>query len=236
MELLLFVDYDNLPRSAQQGALSSVVSSIVGALDADWIVGYRRIRIRLYGGWYKGKEVSRKSQDLLTEIGDFPRMVGLRRGKSSVIVNVEIAFSSLVAPTKHFYYTYRERGAGFSLVVAPPTSHNCQNTNCPVTIVKNVLSSGRCTDCGLPQSKFLFRPEQKLIDTMMSTDMIFVANSGAKKIAFLSNDDDFYPPLVLILHWEVSVLHFRPSTSASSGSGLYESAGNGYKLISLSFN
>src|SRR5208282_577710 len=60
---------------------------------------------------------------------------------------------------------------------------------------------GKCPDssCARTAEQFLKRSEQKLVDTMIVSDLIHLASTGESAIAVVSSDDDLWPGMLMAM-------------------------------------
>ena len=92
--------------------------------------------------------------------------------------------------------TYREGGEVDGLRCASPPYARCiNNTACPLTMVHSFIETGNCPEngCTLSTVNLLRKAGQKLVDTMMTADVIYLASNGSKEIYVTSSDDDLWP-------------------------------------------
>ena len=59
-------------------------------------------------------------------------------------------------------------------------------------------------------------PAQKLVDTMLTADLIQVSRPAATHIAVVTSDDDLWPGIYTALSQGATVHHVRPSPSPES--------------------
>ena len=75
------------------------------------------------------------------------------------------------------------------------------------------LENQRCPgqDCWVTQEQVLRKGEQKLIDTMIVSDVIFLATQGCKDLVVVSSDDDIWPGIrtAAELGASVTLVHTR---------------------------
>lgn len=192
--MIILVDYDNIDKSILRHGISHVASRIVSKLDPADVDSNRHIAIRLYGGWYENTRFTHKAQLLSADIiASFPNTALLSDSFTTVIVNCEMAYSILADPTNHLFSTYRPRGIPMGLNAKHPSSCGCTTANCPLVATHNFLRNNICTVCNSIRPEDIFyRGEQKLVDTMLTSDLIFSSNQSAN-LGVVSSDDDFWP-------------------------------------------
>lgn len=213
-ERFIIVDYDNIDFALRRKGLFSVIWKILEkAVNAseEKLVSYT---IRLYGGWYSGTQLTRSAQDLVIEIGnDLPRIFPLvMDGKPlKISIQTELAYSLTSIPNKHLLATFRKRPFRKNVQCEDPRANGCTATECPMVFVESFFSGRKCpgNPCGSDIKDFLFLGEQKLVDTMMLSDLIFLSNRGERKITLVSSDDDLWPGILTSLIAGAEVLHIR---------------------------
>lgn len=208
--MLILVDYDNIHRNERRLGLTHVVRLIMSRIDPADLNGRRRVLIRLYGGWYHSTNFTNQAQNLSTEISaNFPTAMGLSNPTIQVVVNCEMAYSVLADPSNHLLHTYRPRGIPQNLRSNHPSTVGCSDANCPMIIVHDAISNNRCTRCSVKGPEdILYRGEQKLVDTMMVTDMIS-SHTNPDNLAIVSSDDDFWPGIITTLTMGKAVIHIH---------------------------
>lgn len=191
--MIILVDYDNIDKQLLRRGISYVVSRIFSKIDPTDIVG-RNVKVRLYGGWYQSNAFTTRAQNLSADISSsFPNTVLLSDNTTSVIVNCEMAYSILADPSNHLFDTFRVRGIPTGLHAQHPTSCGCPNFSCPIIATYNFITNNICTTCNIvTPEQLLYRSEQKLIDTMLTSDLIF-SSLSTTNLVIVSSDDDFWP-------------------------------------------
>lgn len=209
--MIIFVDYDNIDRIIVQHGVTHVVNRILSKIDPQEISNNKRVRIRFYGGWYEQNRFTTRAQVLSTSIiNSYPNVGVLSDNLTKVIVQCEMAYSILADPTNHLFNTYRSRGIPSGLKVKHPSSCGCLNTNCGLISTFDFVSNNICQQCGVLKPKDLFfRGEQKLIDTMLTSDIIFSSTQNATIIVVVSSDDDFWPGIKTTLVNGKKVIHLH---------------------------
>jgi hypothetical protein len=204
MEVL--VDYDNVefaePILARAG-LFTLFSQLVAVVGPRRKTVPERCRIRLYGGWFEKENITRKAERLIADIdGTFPMpMVWGKQGaenqaeKNKCLTQVEMAYSLEAHPGRHLFRTVRERRVDTRIECDTTYFDACQEEWCPMRDVAEFLEKQKCPmhDCTVSQADVLWKREQKLIDTMITSDLIFLASKGHKDLVVVSSDDDIWP-------------------------------------------
>ncbi|HAO79445.1 MAG TPA: hypothetical protein DCQ92_10810, partial [Verrucomicrobia subdivision 3 bacterium] len=189
MEVL--VDYDNLesaePSLARAG-LFTLFSQLVAVVGPRRNTVPERCRIRLYGGWYEKENITRKAERLIADIDrTFPMlMVWVKPTKENpdeknkCLTQVEMAYSLEAHPGRHLFRTIRARSIDTRIECDTDYFDACQEKWCPMREVAEFLEKQKCPmdDCTVSQTDVLWKREQKLIDTMITSDLIFLASKG----------------------------------------------------------
>lgn len=221
----VFIDYDNLsPRQKDCGVLDVVTKALV---QIPFEGNERRVRcnVRVYGGWYEGSEITRLAEKVSVELQEeFPKVIRLPSGNDdgniNVVTNAELAVALLQEPGHHLFNTYRKKGKPSNLRVVKPSDIGCSNAKCILPSVRKILEKGKCTvdGCSTIESRLVYRHEQKIVDTMLTCDLIHSASCGNDRIILISGDDDFLPPLRTIVLKGIDAIRFHPKPSTQRAS------------------
>jgi uncharacterized LabA/DUF88 family protein len=235
--MVVLVDYDNVPELERHRGIVSLVDKVLSTITVSPLLAYQRSKFKLYGGWYEGNRLSRAAQRLAIDIGVFPRAFSLSDGtdKTSVIVQVDLAYSLEIDPRNNLENTYRSRGLPQGLRCDPPPYPRCINSgSCPIAHVHPLINSGNCPEvgCRVTSADILVRSEQKLVDTMMTADMIYLATRKTADICVVSSDDDLWPGIKSALLFGANVYHIH--TKPGRGTPSYYSRGAGSRYVELS--
>jgi hypothetical protein len=215
--MIVLVDYDNLPKNLRRpGTLPDLCSNVLASITSAGFPGPQRCRFRLYGGWYDGAGFSRAAQRISAEIqGYFPTTVrwSTAHASGSCLAEVEMAYSLEVEPNRHLFHTLRTRPFGSMVTCDLSVFARCVQAVCPSQNVADFLGRQRCLAPGCPvtQSDLLRKTEQKLVDTMLSSDLVFLAARGASDLFVVSSDDDLWPGMrtAIGLGRPVTLIHTR---------------------------
>lgn len=222
MNFAFFIDYDNLPKNHKDsGILKLVTAALIQAPVNHTSLG--SCHVRLYGGWYEGPYMSRLAQDVAVSIQDeFPRVIRLPRNGHIVglSTNVELAFALLEEPTHHLFNTYRKKGKPGNIRVCSPEDVGCQENSCPLPHTKKLLKTGKCPmqACTTTATDLVYRHEQKIVDTMLTCDLIYATQLNYDYIILISDDDDFLPSIRTALLRGAAVIRIHPKTSYNRAS------------------
>jgi len=233
MAFNLLIDYDNLDVSDQTRGLIFIVENILSKLTPSE-VDDKNVTVRLYGGWYENNNITRRAQNINTDIvADFPRPALLSDMKTSVIVTTELATSLTIQPSIHLVNTYRRSGIPSGLKAYHPIKNGCQRQACPVLQVYNFVQAGVCGECHTATVEDIFyRSEQKLVDTMLTSDMISIAQQE-KKYCIVSSDDDFWPGILTSVTIGSKVYHFQTQSGRSTPNHYSRTVSQNYYMKSL---
>ena len=208
--MLILVDYDNIETNLIRHGITHVVDRIVSKIDLSEIYSKRHVNIRLYGGWYEQNSFTIKAQILSADVAaNYPNTALLSDNSTSVIVNCDMAYSILADPTNHLFSTYRPRGIPRGLKAKHPKSFGCSLPNCPIIPIHNFLLTKSCPLCNSIRPEDIFyRGEQKLVDTMLTSDLIFSATQPTN-LGIVSSDDDFWPGIKTTLTNGKRIIQFH---------------------------
>lgn len=219
MKITMCIDYDNLSPMQKNGGILDVVQKIFLQASAFFSKNMGVCEIRLYGGWYEGDTLSMLSQQLSVRMqNEFPTVIRFIRDNGQVAIirtTAELAFSLLEDPSHHLFNTYRRKGRPSNLRVESPSTVGCNSTTCPLPLVKKLLSKGRCPTSGCISggNTLVYRHEQKLVDTMLTCDLIYLANQECDYLFIVSADDDFLPPIRTLMLRGTNIIRVHPQMS-----------------------
>jgi uncharacterized LabA/DUF88 family protein len=204
----VLVDYDNLPLDASSKGLIYLADRILTRISsvAD---PKQAIDFRLYGGWDRNNQMTRTGQDLSVEIRSaFPRT--LKVAEVPVILKMQLAQALEALPGKRLPNTLRAEPMR-KIKCQTPSKVACRNASCPIDPMASFLNAGRCPveGCIAEPNMLLSRSEQKLVDTMIVADMIYLASQGESCIGLVSSDDDMWPGILSALNLGVGVIHLQ---------------------------
>jgi hypothetical protein len=211
----LLVDYDNVLEPHRKLGLALLLERILLTLDSSGTALGSRVHARLYGGWYEGKILSRKAQFLAAELGtDFPRLFRPASSGSPMSVTAELALSLDIDRSSHFHHTFRRQTPPEDVRCHDPRSLGCSEAHCPALTMYEILRQGHCPQAGCTRDveQLLYRASQKLVDTMLTADMIEIARRSVEPVIVVTSDDDLWPGLhsVLAAGSPAIQVHTRP--------------------------
>ncbi|MEW8288369.1 MAG: NYN domain-containing protein [Candidatus Thiodiazotropha endolucinida] len=216
----VFIDYDNLSPLQKDAGVLDVVTKALVQIPMDGVAQRTSCDVRVYGGWYEGTNITRLAEKVTVEIqNDFPKVIRLPApndaGHVYVTTNAELAVALLQEPGHHLFNTYRKKGKPANVRVVKPSVIGCSNDDCILPKVKKILATGRCPvdSCTTNEGRLVYRHEQKIVDTMLTCDLIHSANGVSDRIVLISGDDDFLPPLRTVMLKGVDAIRFHPKPS-----------------------
>ncbi len=203
---VILVDLDNVhpPGStalAGPELRHSLLTLITLACDSVPRIGV--ITVRLYGGWMSGGVLSRMGSEVAAAMAMADPFPLLHTNGVSVRGTVELATSLLAAPAFVLQDTYRHRGSVPRLRLSGPIPPGCQRdpVACPARILKQFTkgpgSLCPADACGVTATSAFVAHEQKMVDTLLSCDLLAAAeDEGISAVFLVSGDTDFVPPLL----------------------------------------
>ena len=233
---IVVVDYDNLEKAIQARGLRYLITQVLTRVFTHGQGLLPCYHFRLYGGWYEGRTPTSKAQHLARSISkDIPLPFPFTANNLPIKIplTIELAYALAAMPAKHLLATYRRRSPQHSLSCHHPTTVGCHNIACPIQSVHTLITTERCPDqsCTLTLEQLLFRPEQKLVDSMMLTDLIFYAQQNATELSLVSSDDDLWPGIIYALHTGSVVNHIQTRRGPKDRYG-YSSSLSKYRATS----
>lgn len=213
----VLVDYYNIPEQERRKGVPYVVDRIMATMVPNHVDDrHRRVDIRLYGGWYEERSLTRDAQQIERALSGPIRLpVDSRR---SLIVHVELAYSMRCDPSHHLWRTLRSKAAPRGLEFRDPTDAGCRHPDsCPLRPGYDFFVSGNCPErgCRITRRLVVRRREQKLVDAMLAADVFFNVHSDAHQVAVVSSDDDMWPVINTALQFGVGVIHVQTTTRGS---------------------
>jgi len=216
MKLAVFIDYDNLLEAHKASGILDVTTSVL--LRTPLISPNDRgtCNIRVYGGWYEGPTMTSLAQNIAVEIErEFPAIIRLPREGTlpvSLTATAELAVAMLEEPSHHLFDTYRKKGSPGNVRVQKPEAVGCTEVSCPLPNAKKLLKTGTCPipTCTVTANDLVYRHEQKIVDTMLTCDLIYAPHLDYEHVILVSGDDDFLPPVRTVLLRGTPVVRFHP--------------------------
>ena len=221
MKLVIFIDYDNLLANHKSSGILDVATKALfqTPLSSQSVRG--TCDIRIYGGWYEEQTMTMRAQDLTVEIdNEFPTIIRVPRQSGEVVllqVTAELAVAMMEEPKYHLFDTYRKKGIPKNIRVQHPAAVGCTDPACPLPVAKKLLKTGSCSisTCSVTADDLVYRQEQKIVDTMLTCDMVYAPTQDYQHLILISGDDDFLPPLRTVLLRGTQVARFHPQPNSS---------------------
>lgn len=220
MNVAILVDYDNLLPAQKAAGVLDVATRVLMKLPLTQTPQRGSCELRLYGGWYEGTSMTQQAQDLAVALqADFPAIVRLltESGEhTAVTVNAALAVSMIEEPGHHLFNTFRKKGRPNNVRVQSQIDVGCIDRQCVLPLVKQLLKTGTCpvATCSIVSKDLLYRNEQKIVDSMLTCDLIYSQRQGFHHVVLVSGDDDFIPPVRSLLLNGVSIIRVHPKQSA----------------------
>jgi uncharacterized LabA/DUF88 family protein len=201
MQVTLFIDYDNLIGLQKRAGLLAIATKALLANPLRTARSTGRCDVRVYGGWYEGSSLTPLAQKVITEIqSDFPTVI---RGSTetggvcALSVQADLACSLSEEPAHHLLDTFRKKRPPSNLKCADPADLGCTQPSCTAKALALLFDRERCPkpNCSFELKDLIYRNEQKLVDTMLTCDMIHAASQRCDLIIVISGDDDILPAI-----------------------------------------
>jgi hypothetical protein len=138
----------------------------------------------------------------------------------SVAVNAELAVALLQEPGHHLFNTYRRKGRPSNIRVKTPQNVGCTNPDCLLPLMNTLIKTGKCPKlgCSVIDQNLVYRHEQKIVDTMLSCDLIHGGGTQYDIVVLVSGDEDFLPPLRTVLLRGTPAVRFHPKPNRARAS------------------
>lgn len=205
MDIIIVTDFDNYfpkqmseyPQTFIESFFLDIINTCVSEQE-----GIENIIIRLYGGWYQGNVYSQKASELQVKLQPMNIFPILRNGGR---INGTIEMAEQQYGIDHIWYnTYQEkRGIQKVKIDWTQTSSGCtRSSSCPVKVLHNFIKNRthHCStsNCSTVQENVFIRREQKMVDTMMTCDIIsYCAEENVGAVYVISDDIDLFPALAI---------------------------------------
>jgi hypothetical protein len=201
----VLIDFDNIDRSLRTNnpELENRLYRTITANNS-----YTEINLRFYGGWDYKKRLSGGAIGLLSDLYNYPHRI------NNTKLNAELV-RSLAFEKNNLPFTFRRRNKNYVFNVDP--TKICKNdSTCDLYLIYTILNNHNCCDKDI-YSAFLF-DEQKLIDTMISTDLLYLSTLKNVDLFLVSSDDDFIPIIRYLCYLgnSISIIHTHHPFSTKS--------------------
>lgn len=233
--LPMLIDYDNVDWTVRQRGVEPVIRAVLQRLPEDVLAPGTRVETRIYGGWYDKQRLSVRARTLRSEIENgFPSVVSLSNlgRRSGIHVSAELALALSISPSTDLLNTYRLHGAPRNLRARdyPFTRCALAGSGCPLQGTYHFLKKGRCPErrCNVRLGDVITRPEQKLVDTMLTADLVYAAARRPSTVVVASNDDDLWPAIHTAVNLGTTVHHVHPVGGRSTPDIYASTVGTNY--------
>lgn len=220
MKIMVCVDYDNLSRIQKAAGMFKTINGALLKLPTQHITGDGECEVRLYGGWFEEENMSQLSQDITVQLqNEFPSIIRIptQNAIHKIVTKAVLALSLLEEPNHHLFYTYRRKGKPNNIRVETPLSVGCSSTLCPLPMAKKLLQKGSCPTigCVTEATSLVYRHEQKLVDTMLTCDLLYLSVQPYDLLVLISADDDFLPPIRTLVLKGAKIVRIHPQASTN---------------------
>lgn len=221
MKITICIDYDNLSQIQKTAGIYDVAQKILIQSSELFTQLAGECEIRIYGGWYEGDSLSVLSQQLSVKVqSEFPTILRVPKDNGEIVIirtTAELAVSLLEEPGHQLFNTYRKKGRPNNIRVQMPSTIGCNSPTCPLPLVKRVLQKGNCPTqgCLAGASSVIYRHEQKLVDTMLTCDLLYLSSQQYDFLFIVSADDDFLPPIRTLMLRGTKIIRIHPKMSNS---------------------
>ncbi len=197
MSVRVLIDFHNLPAELTRRGVEQLWNKLRASIGAEVGDSENDITLRLYGGWYDERGLSRDGDRIARDLDrSFPILNRLPFGLQRV--HCEMASSLYLMPDRIFQSTVRIR-RGLKHAIRMDGIVDCAHPDrCSIPSVMHWIN-GRCPEakCYVDSRRAFRRREQKLVDTLMCCDLIsFALESTGSRIFVVSEDDDFVPAML----------------------------------------
>lgn len=239
--VMAVIDYSNvLPgRMDEDLPEPSVIRLRNIALTVARVSGASNVLVRLYGGWTmkEGSQSDAASRALLTSAQadpfPIPKQAGFVHGR------FELATSLLSVPEFELPETYRVRGSVPRIRIrggVTPTACIADSETCPATLLKRFTRHARkkcpAESCTVTCEMAFEHAEQKMVDTHMTSDILYAAQSGEfNSIVVVSGDTDLVPPLLQVASYEHTPVTLIPANVTMPSHIIEALVSKGVKVI-----
>jgi uncharacterized LabA/DUF88 family protein len=216
VKLAIFIDYDNLLETQKLGGILDVATKVLLQIASPANAATGTCDVRVYGGWYEGNTMTPLAQRVSASVqNDFPAIIRVPQSTGSTTAftaSAALAMALLEEPGHHLFGTYRRKGTPTNIRVESAASVGCTDNNCILSSARKLLKTGNCpvSSCVITSRDLVYRHEQKIVDTMLTCDLIHAVALGYDRCVLVSGDDDFLPPLRTALLRGIDAVRFHP--------------------------
>ena len=117
------------------------------------------------------------------------------------------------AQGKYLTHTYRARRLPDNINCAALPFDGCAQLGaCEIVGMSALIRDRQCParGCSVALENVLNRPEQKLVDCMMTADVVHLSQHSTDAIVMISDDDDLWPGIHLAVSNGAQIVHVHP--------------------------
>jgi len=216
--MIILIDYDNLGKLKEM-RLSNIIEKLLNKTPI--ISSNEQVSsCRLYGGWlFKGTKLTKLAAKLSAQIQrDFPKGIHVS-GQKLYFKRPELATSLLCDSGNNFPNTFRIRSLPPQVKVKGFPLEGCmQPENCALDRITSFWRNKDCAldSCSVTPDDMFYRAEQKLVDSMIVTDLAYLATFTKEHVVLVSGDDDMWPGIRYSLINNVNITHIIPDSKRRS--------------------
>lgn len=200
VDFYILVDYDNVLRrkAVNEHSLEADLDRFVSILDRDSSFFSRatrsqKLQIRLYGGWFEDMSASRMFERAKTSVERFKNRMVSVNASTGILRYVNFAKGMFSLSERSFFATCRMYD--FEASVSRDAGACCKDSSLHFDYIREYLKDGACPVCGSGIRAPILARGQKMVDTMMSCDLLQLINNTKSPVALVSDDDDMVPAL-----------------------------------------
>ena len=238
--VVVLVDYDNVEELNRRRGLLDLLSLSLVKLPAQVLPDNAVVETRLYGGWYEYDRPTPLAERLRSEIDQhFPAVIRLtdQGHPRRIRTIVQLARSLLIRPSDHLLNTFRShRGTPRLNSLDTPYPGCSIPDNCLMSALSPWLTKRTCpvSTCDAKLQDVFVRRGQKLVDTMLTADAIFMASyQSGVTLVIVTNDDDLWPAICTAGHLGASIHHIHPRRNRKTPDIYLSSAPASYSQYSF---
>lgn len=211
--IILLIDYDNLSPQQKETGILDLAVGILFRIPFESNVRSADCHIRIYGGWFEEDRITNLAEQIIRKIGkDFPcvKYIDPHEGRIAIKFQAELALGLLQEPNRFLSHTYRSNKRLTNVRIEKPDQVGCFDPDCILKDLKKLIKKGRCPKktCQIT-GNLIYRSEQKIVDALISCDLVYAADKLADLVILVSGDDDFVPPLRTAALNEKTVIRFN---------------------------
>lgn len=209
--MVIFVDFDNIKSSTSSKGLDFLSEKLIEVIGLKILSDENEIYLRVYGGWHTGQTRTKIADKLTIELQKyFPKYRQISNDKR-IKIYVELVYKLEHSPKVCFYYSYREKNLPRNIRCVPKSEFVCSEDNCPMELIRHYIETKKCPNPNCSNKSignFLFRNEQKIVDSLLTCDLLnYSFLEEEKYLTLVSSDDDFLPSIVSSISHGQEVIH-----------------------------